>query len=138
MSTRCNIAFYENEEKGFEEFEALIYKHSDGYPDGVLPFLVPFVQKFLSVRGFDVEYLSARALQHFANETDKGLEEYRREQGDEVETFEVLGFGICKDFHGDIEYLYCVYPDKIKVYSVPFDWADSKEDYKLEEEIETK
>jgi len=135
MSTRCNIAFYENEEKSFEEFEALIYKHSDGYPDGVLPLLIPFVQRFLLARGYDVEYLSARTLQYFANETDRSLQEYR---GGRSEGFEVLGFGICKDFHGDIEYLYCVYPEKVKVYSVPFDWAHSKEGHELEEEIETR
>lgn len=47
MSTRCQIGFYEAEEKDLDNFEALIYRHSDGYPDtehGVLAAIVPFLQ----------------------------------------------------------------------------------------------
>ena len=30
----------------------------------------------------------------------------------------ILGHGICKGFHSDIEYLYSIYPDKIDVYEI--------------------
>ncbi len=33
MSTRCQIGFYEPRQKDLTKFEALIYRHSDGYPD---------------------------------------------------------------------------------------------------------
>ncbi len=32
-----------------------------------------------------------------------------------------LGHGICKNFHGDIEYFYAIYPNSVDVYETPFD-----------------
>lgn len=34
MSTRCQIGFYPAKNTPIRKFEALIYRHSDGYPDG--------------------------------------------------------------------------------------------------------
>src|SRR5712691_7304871 len=40
MSTRCQIEFYDADSSVTEaEPAARIYKHSDGYPDGILPML---------------------------------------------------------------------------------------------------
>lgn len=44
MSTRAQIVV-----EGIEEVK--FYKHSDGYPEGVLPVLEPFVQGFLQKEG---------------------------------------------------------------------------------------
>ena len=41
----------------------LIYKHWDGYKEGVLPWLVPFVREFMAKRGMDSEYMLARILE---------------------------------------------------------------------------
>ena len=100
MSTRCQIGFYEPEAKDLNDFEALIYRHCDGYPDtehGVLAAIVPILQDFNDNRGLDdLEYASAWLVSKL--KTD------------------YLNIGICKAFHGDIEFFYAVYPDRMEVY----------------------
>ena len=96
MSTRCQIGFYDSMEKDLEKYEALIYRHSDGYPEGVLPDIVPFLKEFSSDRGMtDIEYCSARLLQHLTNLYDAYAKNF-------------LGYGISNSFHGDIEYFYAI------------------------------
>jgi hypothetical protein len=104
MSTRCQIQIEGN--------KAILYVHSDGYPSGILPLLLPFVEKFQKGRGDDPEYLAARLIQHLANESDKGMEEFHakmsaRGMGKDL-GFRFIGFGVDADIHGDIEYLYVV------------------------------
>jgi hypothetical protein len=131
MSTRCQIGFYESKEKSLEDFEALIYRHSDGYPDtehGVVKAIAPFLKWWKSQRGIDdLEYLSARLLQWLCNNYDgKGYGHFK--EGDNEYTG-IYGHGICKDFHGDIEYFYKIYPNAIEVYKVGNIWDkfDEKE-----------
>jgi hypothetical protein len=120
MSTRCQIAFYEKDEKNLNNFETLIYKHHDGYPENMIPLLLPFLQKFNKERGLsDIEYASARLLQYMCNESDKSNEEFRKIYK-MINGADFLGYGICKDFHGDIEYLYAIYPDSLIVYDINF------------------
>ncbi len=127
MSTRCQIGFYKNGEKELTDWEALIYRHSDGYPEGVLPDIIPFLLWFKEDRGIsDLEYCSARLLQYLCNEYDghekemeKKFPSMRRRHKDENFTG-TLGHGICKQFHGDIDYFYYIYPNAIKVYAVSF------------------
>jgi hypothetical protein len=120
MSTRCQIAFYEKDEKNLNNFETLIYKHHDGYPENMIPLLLPFLQKFNKERGLsDIEYASARLLQYMCNESDKSNEEFRK-MYKMINGADFLGYGICKDFHGDIEYLYAIYPDSLIVYDINF------------------
>lgn len=127
MSTRCQIGFYEKKSKKHKDFEALIYRHSDGYPGtacGVLADIVPFLKWWKKQRGLlDSEYVAARLLQYLCNEYDKRTKKYEKKyptssiHGSKKYTG-VLGHGICKDFHGDIEYLYKIYPNAVEVYKV--------------------
>lgn len=88
MSTRCQIEFRAGSER------RTVYRHWDGYPEAVLPDLREFLQ--WSVRGSDVEYVSANFLFWSKRNLGEGSEQ--------------LGFGICAndELHGDIEYFYVV------------------------------
>jgi len=128
MSTRCQIAFYDDvKEDELNNFEALIYRHSDGYPEepGVLPDLIKFFTKWIKAgRMNDMQYTAARCLQFLTNLYDKQVDLKsmskdlikRMYPGGIVST----GYGISGGFHGDIEYLYAIYPDRIDVYEVSF------------------
>ena len=132
MSTRCQIGFYEAETTDPKQFEALIYRHSDGYPDtehGVVADIVPFFKWFDKARGMDdLEYVSARLLQHLCNMSDKQGADMRRQapeifgQPDKGAITGTLGHGICREFHGDIEYFYRVTPQQVFVYRTKWDW----------------
>ena len=114
MSTRCQIGFYDEGEVDLPNFEALIYRHMDGYPEGVLPEIMPILQDFDKNRGLcDLEYASAWLVAKLKDD--------------------YLNIGICKNFHGDIEYYYAITPTEIYVYSTPFD--SNPDDWNLEETI---
>jgi len=111
MSTRCQIGFYRSDLKAFTDFESLVYRHSDGYPGGVLPDLLPILEDFDKNRGLDdIEYAAAWVVAKL--KTD------------------YLNIGISKGIHGDIDYFYAVYPDKLVVHSVGFGkgWNGLKEE----------
>ena len=99
MSTRCMI-----EVAGIS---VKLYKHHDGYPEGVLPSLVPLVKRFISARGWDPEYMLARVSQWLMNESDASMDEYRKASGRPAET-EALGFGLDTQYHGDLDYVYII------------------------------
>lgn len=138
MSTRCQIGFYAQEPKtpaDLEQYEVLIYKHSDGYPDtdgkgngGLLAYLIPFLKDFQKARGLDdTEYASARTLQFLANHQDEGARSY------DPHTMQVCGFGICgkHGMHGDIEYFYAISSHSMKVFKGSFqDTFDSLKEIK--------
>jgi len=122
MSTRAQIGFYDTDDHKISGWDALVYKHSDGYPEGVLPLLQDFCRMFNKNRGLsDSEYAAARYVTALCNQREKDLMEWRKEsphafpKGDKPD---LLGVGISKDFHGDIEYFYAVSPHRIAVYSV--------------------
>lgn len=103
MATRCHIAFYEQEsEADLTKFAALIYRHWDGYPAAVLPEIIPILKEFQAERGLsDVEYASA----YLVARLKTGF----------------LNIGISAALHGDIEYLYAVYPSgRIDIYTTNF------------------
>ncbi|MFZ8933227.1 MAG: hypothetical protein ACO2ZP_04945 [Bacteriovoracaceae bacterium] len=113
MSTRSQIKL--KKDGGFPEYvdtEIYIYKHSDGYPSGVLPILVPFVEYFHKTRGADNgTYLLAQIVREFAvNDFKESLSRAEIESPDEVKARErfrkTLGWGIDLAKHGDIDYLY--------------------------------
>ena len=101
MSTRCVI--------GYEGESALIYRHSDGYPDGktgVLAALEPFRDHFFRGRGNDGAFFLARVLAWMPG--------YNRE--------EYTGFGVCTGFPFDIAYYYHIrISGDIEVYATTTD-----------------
>lgn len=102
MSTRCQIGIGGHVDL---EPEVLIYRHWDGYPEGVLKDLIPFLKKFDEKRGIqDTEYCAARLLQHFMKDDPEGF----------------LGYGVSSglNFHSDIEFYYFIDIDKVNVYKV--------------------
>jgi len=125
MSTRCQIAIYSDGEKEMEQWDVLIYRHSDGYPGtadgetyGVLADIVPFLRYWKKSRGIsDTEYTGARLLQYLCNKYDESSREFTDDWGVKHPMgVGELGHGICKGVHGDIEYFYRVYPDVVEVY----------------------
>lgn len=115
MSTRTQIMVRENE-------KCKIYKHSDGYPEGVLDVLLPTVTMFQEHRGWDSEYLTARILMAFAVDEHERYKEYQAEYEKDPEgpysfvkyfggQMKVTGFGLDPDWHGDIEFAYVIEPD---------------------------
>lgn len=121
MSTRSQIGFYRAGEKDFNKFEALLYRHSDGYPSRVLPDILPFLIWRRKTIGIDIEYCSARLLQYLCNIYDKERKVFAKKMGYKYEFRAFTGiynYGISKDFRFDIEYFYKIYPDFIEVYDV--------------------
>ncbi len=114
MATRCHIAFYEDATQPLDQPGALLYRHSHGYPDtkhGVLTQLLPFLRTLAGWNALhDPESVAARTLQHLANLYDQHPEA------------RCIEYGICRNFHRDIAYLYAVYPKEhfIEVYET--DW----------------
>jgi hypothetical protein len=93
MSTRAQIQV--------DGSKVLVYKHSDGYPDGehgVLAWLTPFVESFMQRRGFNPDYMTARIVV-------AGI------ASDGAEADPTLGWGVDTEIHGDIAYLYTVKRD---------------------------
>ena len=171
MSTRCQIEFtsiWENEKKEKKTESILVYRHSDGYPEGVIPDLKKFL-KWLGGRIEDLEYTVA----DFIYWSKRNFEEryYYKEWGGEkhkngktkkwsapqdFNSILLIGFGICEkdDFHGDIKYFYNVITNltvkncipgkaktEIKCFEVPFKEGDerlTKEDFKLIKTIKIK
>ncbi len=115
MSTRCQIAFYESSRALVQNWKTMLYKHGDGYPEGVLPTLLPFLKDFDNKRGLDdYEYAAAWCLYEFCDKHRTWLKENDRDDSEK----KYLSHGICKEFHWDIEYMYMVSPTRIKVLKV--------------------
>jgi hypothetical protein len=136
MSTRCQIGIYRKKETDIKEYEVLLYRHSDGYPSGVLPDIMPFLENFKKTRGIDdTEYAGARLMQYMTNLCDKNEIEWAEErmkrngnntqstindakQIKQLKSFgSTTGYGISKEFHGDIEFFYKINPETIQVYT---------------------
>jgi len=99
MGTRCQLGFYEPGEKDFNKYQALIYQHYDGYPEGIYPEIMPILDDFNKGRGMsDLEYASAWLVAKI--KTD------------------FLNVGICNSFHQDIEFFYAIYPDRVECYEI--------------------
>ena len=131
MSTRCHI-IVEDKEYGTK---TILYRHSDGYPQGpagVLATLVPFVKRFIENRGFDACYMGAQIMCDQINQSREGMRTYYeksiatdKEAGKEPRDYIVeslanlendfLGFGISNEIHSDIEFIYHVSKDGIHV-----------------------
>jgi len=97
MSTRCVINFCYDESP-----QAKVYRHSDGYPDGILPDIQQFfadVQTQTSDTRFgDPTYLAAKYVVWQADQ-------YHREGG----MLNFTSVGVCLENPGDLEYEYFVH-----------------------------
>jgi hypothetical protein len=107
MSTRTNIHFNQ-----WGETQANIYRHSDGYPEGVLPDLRAFFERvsLLSDARFGhAEYLAAKFLvwqaQRYAvdYEWDKNSNPTTIPKNNRLD---FLSVAPCVRDHGDIEFIY--------------------------------
>lgn len=108
MSISCQIAFYEKETDEIEDFQAIIYKHSDCSPATLVPIIMPILEKFNNKRGLvDTEYASA----YLVYELKKIQESNKPEDL-------MLGIGIQKELDGKVQYFYKVHPKGIDVYDV--------------------
>jgi hypothetical protein len=83
MSTHCHIQI--------EGLEVYLYIHSDGYPSGILPILLPFVRAFWEERDYDPEYFLARCTEAFAKDNpgfiDVGLDSATRDEVADIDYF---------------------------------------------------
>jgi len=107
MGTRSQIGFYrEPGEQNLDNWDALIYRHWDGYPDGVLPDILRCCGIFGSI----------------------GFGRHRVRLGLVSQTLEARLFErwISKGFHGDTEYFYAVYPDRVDVYETALEFDEEK------------
>lgn len=105
MSTRCQIVVMEDETT---MYPVKIYKHSDGYPSGVLPWLEPFARAFAADRGPDPEYMVAQIIR---NQALADLDDFTGIEGSSFDPrHQFTGWGACPYWHGDIEYFYKVFP----------------------------
>lgn len=117
MSTRCQIIF--------EGCDVVIYRHSDGYPEGasgVIKALKASVANFVKWRGYDECYMPAHVMHDLIAEHKKELDKYIRREKKAggyaaYEQAKYIGYGIesypdeSAYLHGDIEWLYVVKKD---------------------------
>jgi len=128
MSTSCKINIIEEwkTEDGVKTIVVSIYRHSDGYPEGVLSDIKVFMDNYHDPNGsiHGVDYW----LMNFAfycklsniftgislNSTFTNWFEY--------------GYGICSESckHGDLEYEYWIDLKKGKIKIMKFDWKKNK------------
>jgi len=131
MSTRCQIAFYENKDQSILKPSILLYRHCDGYPGtvdgkeyGVLCDIVPFLRDFKKHRGLDdIEYCAAWLIHELIEKHIKMIRKlHKNDTKQQKKVFKrfshYVGHGICEDFHGDIEYVYRIYSNTLEVYKI--------------------
>ena len=126
MSTRCQIGIYEADSNISTDvdittnWQVLLYRHSDGYPDGVVSDVLPFLKEFIKKRGYDIEYMGACLIAYLKHWHcgQKVTDRAYREGHIKVNDFECdpLCHGISKDFHSDIEYFYAITPSNLIVF----------------------
>jgi len=155
MSTRCQIEFMNistrEEKEGPEKGKLVkvvrrrtVYRHSDGYPESVLPDLKEFL-KWNEGRNFDLEYQAANFIYWSKKKMEKQIKRDLEMAGGTSNVPEMkrrmilTGHGICNndEFHPDIVYYYEVISDSetrgitIKCYSIDYPVPEKKEDFKL-------
>jgi hypothetical protein len=108
MSTRCQVAFCHGT-NDHERKDALVYVHSDGYPEGVGKDLLRFFEEVKAVtkdtRFDDPEFLAARFV---AWKTLEYAAKGYGYKGDAKSPLNQTGIGVSQRYHYDIQYLYVV------------------------------
>lgn len=125
MSTRCRIDFIVKwtDDAGKEHVERrCIYRHSDGYPEGVIPDLCEFL-KWNAGRNGDVEYTAANFVYWSKRNFETYLKDGERWNDVNGNSISHIGFGVCAEdcWHGDLEYYYEVFAESntVKIYKMP-------------------
>lgn len=115
MSTRCTTHFRHG-----KHTEAIIYRHSDGYPDGAGVDIRRFFKRLKDHvpdnRFHDPAYLAAKYVVFLVETMRADMEEfYKRieETPKAKDTLDFLSVGVCKTDPGDIEYQYVVDCSKV-------------------------
>jgi hypothetical protein len=103
MSTRTQIEIAGTDLK--------VYQHCDGYPSNMLKILLPFVESFMKYRGHDAEYMVAQLVHTLISASEKSQAEFYADcpnlaPKDPHPSY--TGFGVDRELHGDIEYLYYI------------------------------
>ena len=105
MSTRCIINFGVG-----SSIDAKVYRHSDGYPDGILPDLKKFFKDVMAQTKDtwfdDPSYLAAKFVVWQASLYAQKLDD--KFQYVPAEMLDFTGVGICQENPGDIDYEYFV------------------------------
>lgn len=115
MSTRCVINFCFG-----KQVKAKIYRHCDGYPDGVLPDLTEFFNEVkrqtYDTRFHDPSYLAAKFVVWQAELNAATRASYYPPKC-EKNNLDFLGVGIIMNNPGDIEYEYFIrcYSDGVPI-----------------------
>ena len=94
MSTRCNIAFYQNRTDGNKSWSEIFYRHHDGYPDGENGVVATIMDDLVKIIKFNADP-NLVAARFFVKQRDSG-KELEKTTG----------------IHGDIEYLYRINVDE--------------------------
>ncbi len=116
MSTRAVVNFYDTY-NGKPHLRAKVYRHSDGYPEGLgkdlKEFLALLKKTVKDTRFGDASYLAAKWVVH---DSERGNYRYET-RGDKYERvqnesrLDFLGVGIIMEDPGDIDYSYDVICD---------------------------
>lgn len=123
MSTRATIHFQSN-----GKTEAIVYRHSDGYPEGVHGVPAGLKTFFKTVKAHtkdtrfdDACYLAAKFVVWQAEQNEG---HYAGPQGKESGgRLDFLGVGICMEDPGDIEYRYKVACDTGNIPTIEYEKA---------------
>lgn len=91
--------------------DVMIYKHSDSYPEGVMPTLKDIVSTFADERGNDPAYALAQIMRAYARRDEEERQAILADDEQEgwnsiYEEPHMTGWGLDCVQHGDIEYLY--------------------------------
>lgn len=116
MSTRSTTHFTFGQQAGAHS-EAIVYRHSDGYPDCMLPALTEFFEaveaQTSDTRFTDPSYLAAKWVvwlaDQYTNHQVWNGKDYTPVKGDMLD---FLGVGVVTEDPDDIEYRYTVHCDQ--------------------------
>lgn len=140
MSTRSHIVLFDDKPDvcDMNEPSVILYRHSDGYPSGLIPDLVPILKEYLKYRQYNTCHLSARIIQHLCNNLDSYWDKHWKDEPKyKDEQYKWISYGISDAYHMDIEYTYCLFPIDngndilLQVYGTSFGQCERAENWKL-------
>ncbi len=135
MSTRCHIIIEDKD----TDCQTILYSHSDGYPEEIVPLVAEFLALFHKRRGFfDPIYLPAQLLVFLVNKRSEYMLDYAKKERDkeannpgmhqsmyikrliDFDGNNFLGFGISNGLHGDVNYAYVITDGEVNVYETGY------------------